>query len=121
RSCLGHHSKSLARPSRRAKAGSAFAIDLDTMASYLVTGGAGFIGSHLAEELVRRGQTVRVADSLITGKRRNIEHIPGVEFVEGDLADAAIAARAVQGMDYVLHQAAIPSVPRSVNDPLTSN
>ena len=91
------------------------------MASYLVTGGAGFIGSHLVEELVRRGQTVRVADSLITGKRRNIEHIPGVEFVEGDLADAAIAARAVQGMDYVLHQAAIPSVPRSVNDPLTSN
>jgi nucleoside-diphosphate-sugar epimerase len=91
------------------------------MASYLVTGGAGFIGSHLAEELVRRGQSVRVADSLITGKRRNIEHIPGVEFLEGDLADPAVAARAVQGMDYVLHQAAIPSVPRSVNDPVTSN
>src|SRR6185503_10738294 len=91
------------------------------MASYLVTGGAGFIGSHLAEELVRRGQTVRVADSLITGKRRNLEHLPGVEFVEGDLADLAVAKRAVAGMDYVLHQAAIPSVPRSVDDPVTSN
>ena len=91
------------------------------MASYLVTGGAGFIGSHLAEELARRGQSVRVADSLITGKRSNIAHIPGVEFLEGDLADPAIAARAVHGMDYVLHQAAIPSVPRSVNDPVTSN
>jgi UDP-N-acetylglucosamine/UDP-N-acetyl-alpha-D-glucosaminouronate 4-epimerase len=91
------------------------------MANYLVTGGAGFIGSHLAEELVRRGQTVRVADSLITGKRRNLEHLPRVEFLEGDLADMGVATRAVDGMDYVLHQAAIPSVPRSVNDPVTSN
>jgi nucleoside-diphosphate-sugar epimerase len=91
------------------------------MASYLVTGGAGFIGSHLAEELLRRGHSVRVADSLITGKRRNIEHLPGVEFLEGDLADFAFAQRAVDGRDYVLHQAAIPSVPRSVNDPITSN
>src|SRR4051812_38613447 len=91
------------------------------MASYLVTGGAGFIGSHLCEELVRRGETVRVVDSLITGKRRNLEHIPGVEFMEGDLADMAVASRAAQGMDYVLHQAAIPSVPRSVSDPVTSN
>ena len=91
------------------------------MASYLVTGGAGFIGSHLAEELVRRGHTVRVADSLITGKRRNLDHVPDVEFLEGDLADMAFASRAVAGVDYVLHQAAIPSVPRSVNDPVTSN
>jgi len=91
------------------------------MASYLVTGGAGFIGSHLAEELLRRGQRVRVVDSLITGKRRNLEPLNGVEFVEGDLADPSIAAAAVQGMDYVLHQAAIPSVPRSVKDPVTSN
>ena len=91
------------------------------MASYLVTGGAGFIGSHLAEELVRRGHTVRVADSLITGKRRNLEHLPTVEFLEGDLADMAAATRAVAGMDYVLHQAAIPSVPRSVKDPIASN
>jgi nucleoside-diphosphate-sugar epimerase len=91
------------------------------MASYLVTGGAGFIGSHLSEELRRRGHRVRVADSLITGHRRNLEHIPDVEFVEGDLADMSVAARAVSGMDYVLHQAAIPSVPRSVKDPITSN
>src|SRR5438552_9503268 len=91
------------------------------MASYLVTGGAGFIGSHLAEELVRRGETVRVADSLITGKRRNLAHISGVEFLEGDLADLAFATRAADRMDYVLHQAAIPSVPRSVKDPIASN
>src|SRR5712691_11099912 len=91
------------------------------MPSYLVTGGAGFIGSHLAEELVRRGHPVRVADSLITGRRRNLDHIPGVEFLEGDLSDMAVAGRAVAGMDYVLHQAAIPSVPRSVTDPITSN
>ena len=91
------------------------------MASYLVTGGAGFIGSHLAEELLRRGHRVRVVDSLITGKRRNLESIPAAEFVEGDLAELAVAERAAAGMDYVLHQAAIPSVPRSVEDPATSN
>src|ERR1041384_8022850 len=91
------------------------------MSSYLVTGGAGFIGSHLAEELVRRGERVRVVDSLITGKRANLAHLPQVEFIEGDLADLEVARRAVQGADYVLHQAAIPSVPRSVDDPITSN
>ncbi|MGH9371232.1 MAG: SDR family oxidoreductase [Vicinamibacterales bacterium] len=91
------------------------------MAHYLVTGGAGFIGSHLAEELVRRGHRVRVADSLITGKRTNLDHIQGVEFLEGDLADLDFARQSVEGIEYVLHQAAIPSVPRSVKDPLTSN
>ena len=91
------------------------------MAHYLVTGGAGFIGSHLAEELLRRGHRVRVADSLITGKRSNLDHIPAVEFLEGDLADLAFAQQAAAGCDYVLHQAAIPSVPRSVKDPITSN
>ena len=91
------------------------------MAQYLVTGGAGFIGSHLAEELVRRGHQVRVADSLITGKRSNLDHIPDVEFLEGDLADLDFARRAVAGCEYVLHEAAIPSVPRSVADPITSN
>ena len=91
------------------------------MAHYLVTGGAGFIGSHLAEELVRRGETVRVVDNLSTGKRQNLAHVPSLEFIEGDLADLEVAKRAVKGIDYVLHQAAIPSVPRSVEDPITSN
>jgi nucleoside-diphosphate-sugar epimerase len=91
------------------------------MAVYLVTGGAGFIGSHLSEELSRRGHTVRVADSLITGKRSNLDHVRGVEFLEGDLADPDFARRAVLGVQYVLHQAAIPSVPRSVKDPIASN
>jgi nucleoside-diphosphate-sugar epimerase len=91
------------------------------MPSYLVTGGAGFIGSHLAEELLRRGHRVRIADSLITGKRANLAVNPGADFLEGDLADAAFAEQACAGMDYVLHQAAIPSVPRSVDDPITSN
>ena len=91
------------------------------MVSYLVTGGAGFIGSHLTEELARRGHAVRVADNLVTGNRRNLAHIPGVEFLEGDLAVMDFATSAVRGVDYVLHQAAIPSVPRSVTDPITSN
>jgi len=91
------------------------------MAHYLVTGGAGFIGSHLCTELVRRGETVRVVDSLITGKRANLAHLPEVEFIEGDLADLDVAHRSVKGVDYVLHQAAIPSVPRSVEDPITCN
>src|SRR5919199_4013044 len=91
------------------------------MAHYLVTGGAGFIGSHLTEALVRRGHRVRVADNLSTGKRSNLDHVSGVEFLEGDLADLDFSHRAVRGCDYVLHQAAIPSVPRSVKDPITSN
>jgi nucleoside-diphosphate-sugar epimerase len=91
------------------------------MAHFLVTGGAGFIGSHLAEALIARGDRVRVADALITGKRANLEHLPGVQFFEGDLADIAFARRAVDGVEIVLHQAAIPSVPRSVADPLTSH
>ena len=91
------------------------------MSHYLVTGGAGFIGSHLATELVARGHRVRVLDNLSTGHRHNLAHIPQVEFVEGDLADLAACQRAVEGIEYVLHQAAIPSVPRSVSDPITSN
>ena len=91
------------------------------MASYLVTGGAGFIGSHLAEELLRRGHRVRIVDNMLSGKRRNLACVPAAEFVEGDLAEEGVAARAAAGMDYVLHQAAIPSVPRSVEDPAASN
>src|SRR5215203_2737596 len=91
------------------------------MAHYVVTGGAGFIGSHLAEELVRRGHRVRVLDNLSTGKRRNLEHIHGIDVVEGDLANLDACVRAVDGIDYVLHQGAMPSVPRSVKDPISSN
>ncbi len=98
------------------------------MALYAVTGGAGFIGSHLVEELLRRGHPVRIADDFSTGKRANIEaarQAAGVEdrldIVEGDLADLEVARAAVAGADYVLHQAAIPSVPRSVKDPIASN
>jgi nucleoside-diphosphate-sugar epimerase len=89
------------------------------MAHYLVTGGAGFIGSHLVEELVRRGERVRVVDSLVTGHRENLAAVAGlVEFIEGDLADAGVANAAASGVDYVLHEAAIPSVPRSVTEPV---
>ena len=88
---------------------------------HLVTGGAGFIGSHLSEELVRRGHRVRVADSLATGSRSNLAHLPEVEFLEGDVADLEFTRRAADGVDFVLHQAALPSVPRSVKDPVTSN
>jgi len=89
------------------------------MAHYLVTGGAGFIGSHLVEELVRRGERVRVIDSLVTGHRENLGAVADrVEFVQGDLADAGVADAAAAGVEYVLHQAAIPSVPRSVAEPV---
>jgi nucleoside-diphosphate-sugar epimerase len=90
------------------------------MASFLVTGGAGFIGSHLVEELLRRGHVVRIADDLSTGKTANLPP-SGAEFLQGDLADMATATAAVAGMDYVLHQAAIPSVPRSIEDPVRSH
>jgi nucleoside-diphosphate-sugar epimerase len=89
------------------------------MAHYLVTGGAGFIGSHLVEELVRRGERVRVVDSLVTGYRENLASVTDrIEFLEGDLVHADVANRAAAGVDYVLHQAAIPSVPRSVAEPV---
>lgn len=98
------------------------------MALYTVTGGAGFIGSHLVEELLRRGHSVRIADDFSTGKRANIDaarRAAGVtdrlDVVEGDLADLSVAREAAAGADYVLHQAAIPSVPRSVKDPISSN
>jgi nucleoside-diphosphate-sugar epimerase len=89
---------------------------------YLVTGAAGFIGSNLTEELVRRGGQVRALDNLATGRLPNIAHLlPEIEFINGDIRDAATVAGAIQGVDYVLHQAALPSVPRSVSDPLASH
>ena len=85
---------------------------------YLVTGGAGFIGSHIAEELVKRGERVRVIDNLSTGKHENLQHLMHeIEFIEGDLRDQEASARAVERVDFVMHQAAIPSVPRSIQDP----
>jgi len=89
------------------------------LANYLVTGGAGFIGSHISEALVKRGHRVRVVDNFATGYQRNLR--AGVEFVEGDLAEPGVARQAVAGIDYVLHQAAIPSVPRSVDSPVESH
>jgi UDP-glucose 4-epimerase len=91
------------------------------MAHYLVTGGAGFIGSHLCDELVRRGHRVRVADDLSSGKRSNLAHLPNIELLQGDIADLSFAKDAVKGCEFVLHEAAIPSVPRSVQDPVRSN
>ena len=91
------------------------------MSRYLVTGGGGFIGSHLVDQLLLRGHRVRVADDYSTGRRENLAQHRDLDIVEGDLADQAVAARAVSGVDVVLHQAAIPSVPRSVKDPLTSH
>jgi nucleoside-diphosphate-sugar epimerase len=89
------------------------------MTYYLVTGGAGFIGSHIVEALVESGEGVRVLDNLSTGQRENIvPFLEHVEFIEGDLRDMETVRRVVQGVDYVLHQGAIPSVIRSVEDPI---
>jgi UDP-glucose 4-epimerase len=92
------------------------------MAHYLVTGGGGFIGSNLVQALVERGQRVRVLDNFATGRRQNLAGLENqIELIEGDMRDPAAAERAIAGVDYVLHQAALGSVPRSVQDPLTSN
>lgn len=88
----------------------------------LVTGGAGFIGSHIATALVERGDKVRVLDNLWSGKRTNLAHIADkIEFVEGDITNAAQVEKAVAGCDVVFHQAALASVPRSLDKPLDSH
>jgi len=93
------------------------------MATYLVTGAAGFIGSSIAEALLARGETVRGFDNLSTGKMENVQPLigHGLEFVEGDLRNADDCARACEGVDFVFHEAALPSVPKSVMDPVTSH
>jgi len=92
------------------------------MAKYLVTGGAGFIGSHLSRELVRLGHDVTVLDNLSTGKLENINDlIDKIRFVEGSITDLETVMDCCEGVDCVFHQAALPSVPRSVKDPLTSD
>jgi UDP-glucose 4-epimerase len=90
--------------------------------SVLVTGGGGFIGSHLAEALHERGHRVRVLDNFATGRRSNMLMLGDeVELIEGDIQSYERASKAVAGCEVVFHQAALPSVPRSVQDPLTSN
>ncbi len=92
------------------------------MTTYLVTGGAGFIGSNIVEALVRRGDRVRVLDNLSTGRRENLrELIDRIEMIEGDVRDVDTVERAVRGCDFVLHQAALASVPRSIADPVSNN
>jgi UDP-glucose 4-epimerase len=88
----------------------------------LVTGGAGFIGSHLVDAIVARGDTVRVLDNLSTGSRTNLAHVvDSLEFIEGDLNDLRLVAQAVDGVDCIFHQAALASVPRSVANPLETH
>lgn len=88
----------------------------------LVTGGAGFIGSHLVRRLLSEGYTVRVLDNFLTGSRANLVEVQDrIQIVEGSVTDAEAAAEAVAGVDCIFHQAALPSVPRSVRDPLASN
>jgi UDP-glucose 4-epimerase len=92
------------------------------MAYYLVTGGCGFIGSHLVEALVQKGERVRVFDNCSTGKAKNITHVKDqIELVDGDLRELDAVHQAVAGVDYVFHQGARPSVARSVADPILSN
>ncbi len=92
------------------------------MGVYLVTGGAGFIGSHIAAALVERGDTVRILDNLSTGRVGNMDSFRDrIEFLEADLLDAAAVARAVDGVECVLHQAALASMPRSVDFPMDTN
>lgn len=91
------------------------------MTLYLITGGAGFIGSNIAEELVNRKEKVRILDNFSTGKRENIAGIKdSVELIEGDIRDLAIVKKAMAGVDFVLHQGALPSVERSIIDPITT-
>ncbi len=91
------------------------------MPLYLVTGVAGFIGSSIARALLMRGERVRGVDNFVTGKHENLIGLEAMEFIEGDIVKASVSAQACEGVDYIFHEAAIPSVPRSVSDPIESN
>jgi nucleoside-diphosphate-sugar epimerase len=91
------------------------------LAKYLVTGAAGFIGRSIAAALLKRGETVRGIDNLITGKRSNLVGLEGLEFIEGDLTDPEQCSDACKGIEIVFHEAALASVPRSVSDPAATN
>ena len=89
---------------------------------FLITGGAGFIGSNIAERILTLGNEVRILDDFSTGREENLsDFISDVELIRGDLRDLDVVSKAVTGMDYVLHQGALPSVPRSIKDPITTN
>ncbi len=91
------------------------------MAAYLITGGAGFIGSHIVGRLVAEGETVKVLDNLSTGKKENIDPYKDITFIQGDILDEKKVSEAVKGVDYICHIAALPSVARSVKDPVSTN
>jgi len=92
------------------------------MATYLVTGGAGFIGSNIVDGLLERGDTVRVLDDFSTGREENVRHFAEkVDLIRGDIRDGATVDKAMNGADFVLHQAALASVPRSIKDPVESS
>ena len=91
------------------------------MGKYLVTGAAGFIGRSIAAALLARGESVRGVDNFATGKRSNLIGLEAMEFVEGDLSDAMVCERVVAGVEIIFHEAALPSVPRSVEDPISTN
>lgn len=99
-------------------------LGLNPKHKFLVTGGAGFIGSNICEVLVKNGNTVRCLDNFATGKRENIKELleePNFDFQEGDIRNLEDCTKACKGIEYVLHQAALGSVPRSINNPITSN
>jgi UDP-N-acetylglucosamine/UDP-N-acetyl-alpha-D-glucosaminouronate 4-epimerase len=91
------------------------------MALNLITGGAGFVGCNLARELLARGEKVRILDNFSTGHRRNLEKLNGAEIMEGDILNPQTCAQACEGVEFVFHQAALPSVPRSIKDPVASH
>jgi nucleoside-diphosphate-sugar epimerase len=96
--------------------------DHSDMANFLVTGGGGFIGSHLVAALVEQGEHVRVLDNFSTGRRENLAPLKGkIELIEGDLREPEDCRRACDGVDVILHEGAVPSVPKSVADPVTSH
>ncbi len=92
-----------------------------TVPKYLVTGAAGFIGRSIAAALLKRGESVRGIDNFSTGKRENLIGLDGMEFLGGDLADPSVCAETCEGVEIIFHEAALPSVPRSVADPLSTN
>ncbi len=107
---------------QRRKQAEAWATKVKIMAKYIVTGGAGFIGSNIVRELVRRGESVKVIDNLSTGHRENLEDLMDkIEFVKADIGDLEALQKEFKGADYVLHQAALCSVPRSIDNPINSN